>query len=65
MTATEIQQDEIYAEAFAKAEKAFNKKYKKLLDAAKNWMAVYDDAYGEPEKCPEYFKLKMIIESGE
>lgn len=62
MTAIEIQQDAIYAEAYSKAEKVFNKKYKKLLEAAQNWVNVYDHAYGEPEHCPEYFELKKLIE---
>lgn len=62
MTAIEIQQDAIYAEAYKKAEISFNKKYEKLYNSARCFIQSYEDAYGEPEQWKEFFDLKNIIE---
>ncbi len=63
MTAIEIQQDAIYAEAYKKAERVFQKKYDKLFSAAVNWMQIYNNAFGEPEHCPEYFTLQKLLDA--
>jgi hypothetical protein len=62
MTAIEIQQDEIYAEAFKKAEKAFNKKYDRLKFAAERFIKDYDSTYGAPDEWESYFDLLKILE---
>ena len=65
MTAHEIQQDAIYAEAYKQAEKTFNKKYEKLKFLAKDFMQIYESCSGEPDESMEenanYFKLKKLL----
>lgn len=65
MTAHEIQQDAIYAEAYSAAEKAFNKKYKRLLEASSKFLNQYESSFGEPDDDTQdtmgFFKLKNIL----
>lgn len=56
----DIIEDEIYAKAYDAAKKAFEKKYNKLKTAADSFIQSYDSSFGEPEKWPEYFKLKTL-----
>ncbi len=61
MTAHEIQADAIYVEAYKAAEKAFNKKYNKLLLAAAGWVNLYAESFGEPDSCREFYDLRNIL----
>lgn len=65
MTAIEIQQDAIYSEAYAAAEKAFNKKYNKLFELAKYQFTLNESTFGEPDENiadnKPYFALRKIL----
>ena len=64
MNAIEIQQDQIYADAYKAAENAFNKKYQKLFNASLNWMHLYESSFGEPDKsCKEFHNLNKILQT--
>lgn len=60
-SAIEIISDEIYAEAYKKAENAFNKKYDKLLTASTRFMNDYNSTFGQPDEWEIYFDLEKIV----
>lgn len=61
-TYIEVVEDEAYNKGFIKGRQHQEKRFIKLLNAARNWMQIYESSFGEPnEECKEFFELKKLI----